>query len=143
MLRRVALVRTDVLEELSASFCRVTGIGELGTTLAATSNRRTLRSNTTVLLRSVRCLLVTASVVPSSPIHVTLMKEALSSSESSFLTKATRRTIPEDTILLCPSFHQVNEERTDRMLKHNIIYIFIDAISLDSRKYCQPFLRCG
>jgi hypothetical protein len=42
MLRRVALVRTDVSEELSASFIRVTGIGELGTTLAVTSNRRTL-----------------------------------------------------------------------------------------------------
>jgi hypothetical protein len=39
MLRRVALVRTDVSEELSASF-RVIGIGELGTTLAVTSNRR-------------------------------------------------------------------------------------------------------
>jgi hypothetical protein len=43
MLRRVALVRTDVSEELSASFIRVTRIGELGTTLAVTSNRGTLR----------------------------------------------------------------------------------------------------
>jgi hypothetical protein len=43
MLRRVALVRTGVLEELSASFIGVTRIGELGTTLAVTSNRRTLR----------------------------------------------------------------------------------------------------
>jgi hypothetical protein len=42
MLRRVALVRTDVSEELSASFIRVTRIDELGTTLAVTSNRRTL-----------------------------------------------------------------------------------------------------
>jgi hypothetical protein len=42
MLRRVAVVRTDVSEELSASFISVTGIGELGTTLAATSNRRKL-----------------------------------------------------------------------------------------------------
>jgi hypothetical protein len=39
ILRRVALVRTDVSEELSASFLRVTRIGELGTTLALTSNR--------------------------------------------------------------------------------------------------------
>jgi hypothetical protein len=46
MLRRVALVRTDDSEELSASFIRVTRIGELGTTLAVTSNRRTLRRNT-------------------------------------------------------------------------------------------------
>jgi hypothetical protein len=53
MLRHVALVRTDVSEEPRASFIRVTRIGELGTTLAATINR--------------------ASVVPSSPILVTLM----------------------------------------------------------------------
>jgi hypothetical protein len=46
MLRRVAHVRTDVSEELSASIIRVTGIGELGTTVAATSNGRTLRRNT-------------------------------------------------------------------------------------------------
>jgi hypothetical protein len=44
MLRRVALVRTDVSEEFSPSIIRVTSIGELGT-LAVTSNRRTLRRN--------------------------------------------------------------------------------------------------
>jgi hypothetical protein len=38
MLRRVALVTADVSEELSASFTRVTKIGELGTMLAVTSN---------------------------------------------------------------------------------------------------------
>jgi hypothetical protein len=42
MLRRVALVRLDVSKELSASFITVTRIGKLGTTLAVTSNRRTL-----------------------------------------------------------------------------------------------------
>jgi hypothetical protein len=46
MLRRVALVRTDVSKEFRASIIRVTRIGELGTTLAVTSNRRMLRRNT-------------------------------------------------------------------------------------------------
>jgi hypothetical protein len=43
MLRRVAIVRTDVLEERSASIIRVTRIGQAETSLTVTSNRRTLR----------------------------------------------------------------------------------------------------
>jgi hypothetical protein len=56
MLRYVALVRTDVSEDLSPSLIRVTRIGEIGTTLAVTSKYM-------LFLRSVRRLLVTASVV--------------------------------------------------------------------------------
>jgi hypothetical protein len=52
MLRRVALVRTDVSEELSISFIKVTRMGEIGTTLAVTSNRLTLRRNTKLLFAS-------------------------------------------------------------------------------------------
>jgi hypothetical protein len=53
VLRRVALVRTDVSEERIASTIRVTRIVGLGT-LAATSNRSTLRRNTALMLEAIR-----------------------------------------------------------------------------------------
>jgi hypothetical protein len=72
MWRRVTLVTADVLEE---------------------------RSNSIIFIRSLRLLLVTANVVPSLEILVTLMMVALYSSETSVLTSATGPLIPEDDIL--------------------------------------------
>jgi hypothetical protein len=57
-------------------------------------------------LRSVRRLLFRASVVPSSPILVTLMKEALNSPETPVLTRSTRRNIPKDVIFRTQYIYQ-------------------------------------
>jgi hypothetical protein len=81
MLRRVALVGTVVSDECSAAIIRVLRISKLG------------------ILRSLRRLLVTTNGVPSSPILITLMVEALSSSVTLFLKRVTQRCIQEDGIL--------------------------------------------
>jgi hypothetical protein len=77
VLRRVVLVRTGVSEELSPSIIGVTRIGELGTTLALTSQQRTLRKNTLFLQFS---------------------------SETSVHARVTRRNIPEDGFLASTEF---------------------------------------
>jgi hypothetical protein len=55
MLRRVVLVKTDTSEEVITFIIRVTRIGEVGTTLAVTSNRRTLRRNTYFFAACIGC----------------------------------------------------------------------------------------
>jgi hypothetical protein len=72
-----------------------------GFTLSGFSNNRGFGGNTSVfvLIHSVRQLIVKANFLPSSPILVTLMMKALSSSETSDLWKVTRCYIPDDCIL--------------------------------------------
>jgi hypothetical protein len=76
MLRHVAFVRTDFLEERIFSIVMVTRIDELG-----------------LFPRSLLRLLITDNFVSSSSIYVTLMMEPILSSEKSFLTKAALRHI--------------------------------------------------
>jgi hypothetical protein len=119
MLHRVVLVRTDVSEELSASFI------------------------------SVRRVLVTASVVPRLPILANLMKEALSSSETSVLTRATRRNIPEDATLhshrrenLKSYMPHISNQRFEKYYLNAIINL-VTGLRFSSRRemihYCDMF----
>jgi hypothetical protein len=99
LLRRVALVRTDVSEE-----------------------------------RSVRRLLVVACVVPSSPIFVTLMKEAPASADTSVITRATWRNNPEYTILLSPECFKPGKQEDANLQEANH---YITELSSRTLKSCM------
>jgi hypothetical protein len=88
----------------------------------------TLRGPHLVFIRSVRQLLVTASVVPSSPILVTLMMEALSFSETSVLARTTRRNISEEAILRVPMLVHISGIFV-RSIKFAFLYVICFAIT--------------
>jgi hypothetical protein len=91
MLHLIALVRTEVSQEHIASNIRAKRISGLGTTLAVTETQKK---------RKALQLLVTANAVSSSLILFALMTEAIRSSETSVLTRATWHHIPEEGIFL-------------------------------------------
>jgi hypothetical protein len=104
ILRRVALLRTDVSEERIASITRATAIGELEITLAVARNR---------------------STQPSSPVFLTLMMDTICSSESSVLTRPTWCNIQEGNI-----FHSHRRENLKSYIVRLLQKIYTTSMSM-------------
>jgi hypothetical protein len=119
MLRCVTLVRTYVSEEIIAFFTRVKIIGALGTLPKPLSYPIRAR------------LLVTANGFPSSPILITLMTEAISSSESSALMTTTRRHTPEDGIL--HSHRRENLKSNKEHITFRKLYLLPSSVECETR----------
>jgi hypothetical protein len=110
MLRRVALVSTDISKEFSASFIRVTRIGELGATLPVNS------------------------VVPSSTILVTPMKDVISFSETSVLIGPTRSNIQKTPLFVVTAVKTSNLTNLT-----NLIFVLYRALKWirENKDYCH------
>jgi hypothetical protein len=101
-LRIVALVRSDVSEQLSTSIFRVTTFDQLGS-LAVT-------------IRSLHRLLVTANGVYSSQILVTLMMEAIGSSQNFWVLQGPHGVTFQKTAFLLVSLPFANEQHSSSMV---------------------------
>jgi hypothetical protein len=115
MLLRVALVRTDITAKVHSSPIFVTlMLAAIQTSTTLVLTRAPWRNipedgilQILVFLRSMLLLLITANIVPSSQILVTLMMEAIRSSETSVLTRNTRCNILEDGIQIPVFLHSM------------------------------------
>jgi hypothetical protein len=122
----------------------VTRIGYLGTKSAVSSNRSTLRR---VFLRSVLRLLVIANVVPTLPILFTILLEGICSSETSAVTRATWRHIPENCILHSHRPESLNAYKTspdsNRCWGH-VNFAFVQCSCTSHTMVCIPSeLKCN